>query len=331
MKVETHNHPTAISPFPGAATGSGGELRDEGATGRGGRPKAGLTGFTVSNLALPGWEQPWESPAQAIGRPDRIASALQIMLEGPIGAAAFNNEFGRPNITGYFRSFEQADPRDGNRAHGYHKPIMLAGGLGNIAAPDVEKADPPPGSLVIVLGGPAMLIGLGGGAASSVGSGASSADLDFASVQRGNPEIERRAQQVIEACRAVAAIAGRPNPMLMIHDVGAGGLSNAVPELVDHAHRGGRFELRDIPSAEPPCRRWRSGATRPRNATCSPSTRPTWPGSRRCAPGSAVPTRCSVRWTTPGGSSSAIASSAGRPWTCRWRPCSASRRRWSGR
>ncbi len=250
MKVETHNHPTAISPFPGAATGSGGELRDEGATGRGGRPKAGLTGFTVSNLALPGWEQPWELPAAAIGRPERIASALQIMLEGPIGAASFNNEFGRPNIAGYFRSFEQADPRDTSVARGYHKPIMLAGGLGNISAPDVEKDDPPVGSLLIVLGGPAMLIGLGGGAASSVGSGTSSADLDFASVQRGNPEIERRAQQVIEACRALAATAGRPNPILMLHDVGAGGLSNAVPELVDHGRRGGRFELRDIPSAD---------------------------------------------------------------------------------
>ena len=250
LKVETHNHPTAISPFPGAATGSGGELRDEGATGRGGRPKAGLTGFTVSNLALPGWEQPWELPATALGRPDRIASALQIMLEGPIGAAAFNNEFGRPNIAGYFRTFEQRDPQDASLARGFHKPIMLAGGLGNIAAPDVEKADPPPGSLVLVLGGPAMLIGLGGGAASSMGSGASSADLDFASVQRGNPEIERRAQQVIEACRAQAATTGRPNPILMVHDVGAGGLSNAVPELVDHAHRGGRFELRAIPSAD---------------------------------------------------------------------------------
>ena len=250
MKVETHNHPTAISPFPGAATGSGGELRDEGATGRGGRPKAGLTGFTVSNLALPGWEQPWEQ-AVSSGRPDRIASALQIMLEGPIGAAAFNNEFGRPNIVGYFRSFEQGDPANDGVVRGYHKPIMLAGGLGNICAADVEKADPPVGSLVIVLGGPAMLIGLGGGAASSVGSGTSSADLDFASVQRGNPEIERRAQQVIEACRALAAVEDRPNPILMIHDVGAGGLSNAVPELVDHAHRGGRFELRDIPSADP--------------------------------------------------------------------------------
>ncbi|MEO7385408.1 MAG: phosphoribosylformylglycinamidine synthase [Gammaproteobacteria bacterium] len=250
MKVETHNHPTAISPFPGAATGSGGELRDEGATGRGGRPKAGLTGFSVSNLAVPGWEQPWEALPNSPGRPDRIASALQIMLEGPIGAASFNNEFGRPNIAGYFRSFEQPDPGNASVTHGYHKPIMLAGGLGNIAGPDVEKADPPPGSLVIVLGGPAMLIGLGGGAASSVGSGASSADLDFASVQRGNPEIERRAQQVIEACRALAVTADRANPILMIHDVGAGGLSNAVPELVDHGHRGGRFELRDIPSAD---------------------------------------------------------------------------------
>ena len=249
MKVETHNHPTAISPFPGAATGSGGELRDEGATGRGGRPKAGLTGFTVSNLELPGWQQPWELPMQAIGRPTRIASPLTIMLEGPIGAASFNNEFGRPNIAGYFRSFAQPEEEPG-RASGYHKPIMVAGGLGNISEPDVEKADPPPGSLVIVLGGPAMLIGLGGGAASSVGSGSSSAELDFASVQRGNPEIERRAQQVIEACRARAAISGTPNPILMVHDVGAGGLSNAVPELVDHAHRGGRFELRAIPSAD---------------------------------------------------------------------------------
>jgi len=249
MKVETHNHPTAISPFPGAATGSGGELRDEGATGRGGRPKAGLTGFTVSNLAVPGWEQPWE--ADPVGRPDRIASALDIMLEGPIGAAAFNNEFGRPNICGYFRTFEQADAHTPGAARGYHKPIMLAGGIGNIAEPDVAKADPPPGALVIVLGGPAMLIGLGGGAASSMGSGSSTADLDYASVQRGNPEIQRRAQQVIEACRALAALGARANPILMVHDVGAGGLSNAVPELVDHAHRGGRFELREIPSAEP--------------------------------------------------------------------------------
>ncbi len=248
MKVETHNHPTAISPFPGAATGSGGELRDEGATGRGGRPKAGLTGFSVSNLAVPDWSQPWEySP----GRPERIASPLQIMLEGPIGAASFNNEFGRPNIVGYFRTFEQRDARGGASARGYHKPIMIAGGLGNISGADVEKAEVPVGALLIVLGGPAMLIGLGGGAASSVGSGTSAADLDFASVQRGNPEIERRAQQVIEACRARAALEGVANPMLMLHDVGAGGLSNAVPELVDHSHRGATIELREIPNAEP--------------------------------------------------------------------------------
>jgi phosphoribosylformylglycinamidine synthase len=248
MKVETHNHPTAISPFPGAATGSGGELRDEGATGRGGRPKAGLTGFSVSNLAVPGWLQPWEfSP----GRPERIASPLQIMLEGPIGAASFNNEFGRPNIVGYFRSYEQPDAWGKASARGYHKPIMIAGGLGNISGADVEKAEVPVGALLIVLGGPAMLIGLGGGAASSVGSGTSAADLDFASVQRGNPEIERRAQQVIEACRARAALAGVPNPIIMLHDVGAGGLSNAVPELVDHSHRGASIELREIPNAEP--------------------------------------------------------------------------------
>ncbi|MEZ5563957.1 MAG: phosphoribosylformylglycinamidine synthase [Gammaproteobacteria bacterium] len=248
MKVETHNHPTAISPFPGAATGSGGELRDEGATGRGGRPKAGLTGFSVSNLAVPGWLQPWEfSP----GRPERIASPLQIMLEGPIGAASFNNEFGRPNIAGYFRTFEQPDVSGNASARGYHKPIMIAGGLGNISGADVEKGEVPVGALLIVLGGPAMLIGLGGGAASSVGSGTSAADLDFASVQRGNPEIERRAQQVIEACRARAALGEAPNPIIMLHDVGAGGLSNAVPELVDHSHRGATIELREIPNAEP--------------------------------------------------------------------------------
>ena len=248
MKVETHNHPTAISPFAGAATGSGGELRDEGATGRGGRPKAGLTGFSVSNLAVPDWPQPWEfSP----GRPERIASPLQIMLEGPIGAASFNNEFGRPNIAGYFRTYEQPDAAGKVSARGYHKPIMIAGGLGNISGADVEKAEVPVGALLIVLGGPAMLIGLGGGAASSVGSGTSAVDLDFASVQRGNPEIERRAQQVIEACRARAALEGVPNPLIMLHDVGAGGLSNAVPELVDHSHRGATIELREIPNAEP--------------------------------------------------------------------------------
>jgi len=239
MKVETHNHPTAISPFPGAATGSGGEIRDEGATGRGARPKAGLTGFCVSDLCVPGLAQPWEARPR---RPDRIASALDIMLEGPIGGAAFNNEFGRPNVLGYFRTFEQG-------GWGYHKPIMIAGGLGNIRAADVDKAEVPPGALLIVLGGPAMLIGLGGGAASSMGSGASTEALDFASVQRGNPEIQRRAQAVIDSCWAAGITAGE-NPILIIHDVGAGGLSNAVPELIDHSKRGGRLELREIPSAE---------------------------------------------------------------------------------
>ena len=208
MKVETHNHPTAISPFPGAATGAGGEIRDEGATGRGGKPKAGLAGFSVSHLRIPGFEQPWE---RDYGRPARIASALDIMVEGPIGAAAFNNEFGRPNILGYFRTFE-AELESGARAalRGYHKPIMIAGGLGNVRRTHVEKSDVPPGAKVIVLGGPAMLIGLGGGAASSVGSGASAEDLDFASVQRGNPEIQRRAQEVIDQCWALGD--GEPDP-----------------------------------------------------------------------------------------------------------------------
>ncbi len=245
LKVETHNHPTAISPFPGAATGSGGEIRDEGATGRGAKPKAGLVGFTVSNLRIPGAVQPWE---QDLGRPDRIASALQIMLEGPIGAAAFNNEFGRPNICGYFRTFEQCVESAGRSAlRGYHKPIMIAGGLGNIRRQHVDKAAIVPGARIVVLGGPAMLIGLGGGAASSVGAGASSADLDFASVQRGNPEMQRRAQEVIDACWGL----GDDNPVLLIHDVGAGGLSNAVPESIHHGGCGGRVDLRRIPSEEP--------------------------------------------------------------------------------
>lgn len=244
IKVETHNHPTAISPFPGAATGSGGEIRDEGATGVGAKPKAGLTGFSVSHLRIPGFERPWEKP---FGKPDRIASALDIMIEGPIGAAAFNNEFGRPAICGYFRTFEQQRADDeANRTRGYHKPIMIAGGLGNIRRPHVEKGEVPVGAKLVVLGGPAMLIGLGGGAASSMGSGASSADLDFASVQRGNAEIQRRAQEVIDACWALADA----NPILLIHDVGAGGLSNAVPEVVAHSHRGARVNLRAVPSAE---------------------------------------------------------------------------------
>jgi phosphoribosylformylglycinamidine synthase len=245
MKVETHNHPTAISPFPGASTGSGGEIRDEGATGRGAKPKAGLTGFSVSNLRIPGYERPWELD---LGKPERIASALDIMIDGPIGAASFNNEFGRPAISGYFRTFEQQVQGDSTgRARGYHKPIMIAGGLGNVRRPDVEKGEVPVGAKLIVLGGPAMLIGLGGGAASSVGSGASSADLDFASVQRGNAEIQRRAQEVIDSCWAL----GKDNPIVLIHDVGAGGLSNAVPEAVAHSNRGARIDLRAIPSAEP--------------------------------------------------------------------------------
>ena len=241
MKVETHNHPSAISPFPGAATGAGGEIRDEAATGRGAKPKAGLTGFSVSNLHIPGFEQPWE---REYGKPARIASALDIMLEGPIGAAAFNNEFGRPALNGYFRTYEM---RVNGAARGYHKPIMIAGGLGNIRALHVEKKVLPAGTKVIVLGGPAMMIGLGGGAASSMASGASVEDLDFASVQRGNPEIQRRAQEVIDACWAL----GEANPILSVHDVGAGGLSNAVPEILDTSRRGGLLELRSIPNDEP--------------------------------------------------------------------------------
>ena len=237
-KVETHNHPTAISPFPGASTGSGGEIRDEGATGRGGKPKAGLAGFSVSSLRLPDLPQPWEQPEN---KPGRIASPLQIMTEGPLGAAAFNNEFGRPNITGYFRSFEQ--PSESNyQRHGYHKPIMLAGGLGTVRPGHVDKKKIPEGTPIIVLGGPTMLIGLGGGAASSVASGSSSESLDFASVQRGNPEMQRRCQEVIDACCAM----GDENPIVSIHDVGAGGLCNALPELVHDSDSGGIFELRKI-------------------------------------------------------------------------------------
>jgi phosphoribosylformylglycinamidine synthase len=245
MKVETHNHPTAIAPFPGAATGSGGEIRDEGACGRGARPKAGLTGFSVSNLLLPGAGQPWEVDR---GHSPRAASALEIMIDGPIGAASFNNEFGRPNILGYFRAYEQALPGDApGRTRGYHKPIMIAGGLGNIRRPHVEKSEVPVGARLVVLGGPGMLIGLGGGAASSLTSGAGQEDLDFASVQRGNAEIQRRAQEVIDRCWAL----GERNPILLIHDVGAGGLSNAVPEAIAHSRRGGRIDLRRIPTAEP--------------------------------------------------------------------------------
>ncbi len=242
MKVETHNHPTAISPYPGAATGSGGEIRDEAATGRGARSKAGLTGFSVSNLRIPGFERAWEHDH---GRPDRIVSALDIMLEGPIGAAAFNNEFGRPALGGYFRTFELKTPS--GEVRGYHKPIMVAGGLGNIRRELVEKSSLPPGARIIVLGGPAMLIGLGGGAASSVAAGKGEAELDFASVQRDNAEMQRRCQEVIDRCWHL----GRDNPILSIHDVGAGGLSNALPELVHGAGRGGSFELREVPNADP--------------------------------------------------------------------------------
>ena len=242
MKVETHNHPTAIAPFPGAATGSGGEIRDEGATGRGSKPKAGLCGFSVSNLNIPYARQPWE---QAYGKPDRIVSALDVMLEGPLGAAAFNNEFGRPCLTGYFRSFELQTP-DG-QVRGYHKPIMLAGGVGNIREDHVDKEVFPSGTLLIQLGGPGLLIGLGGGAASSMGSGSNAEALDFDSVQRGNPEIQRRAQEVIDRCWQL----GTNNPIRSVHDVGAGGLSNAMPELAHGAGLGAKFELRQVHSEEP--------------------------------------------------------------------------------
>ncbi|MEY4640465.1 MAG: phosphoribosylformylglycinamidine synthase [Pseudomonadota bacterium] len=249
IKVETHNHPTAIAPYPGAATGSGGEIRDEGATGTGAKPKAGLTGFTVSNLKIPGFVQPWETD---FGKPSHIASALDIMLEGPIGGAAFNNEYGRPALCGYFRTFEMQTPQpalDENgttEIRGYHKPIMIAGGYGNIREPHVQKGEIPVGAALIVLGGPAMLIGLGGGAASSMASGSSDAQLDFASVQRDNAEMERRCQEVIDQCWQL----GDRNPICFIHDVGAGGLSNALPELVKDGERGGHFDLRKIPSAD---------------------------------------------------------------------------------
>ena len=244
MKVETHNHPTAISPYPGAATGSGGEIRDEGATGIGSKPKAGLVGFSVSNLRIPGFEQPWETD---FGKPNRIVSALDIMTEGPLGGAAFNNEFGRPAILGYFRTYEeQVNSFNGSEVRGYHKPIMLAGGLGNIRDEHVQKREIVVGANLIALGGPAMNIGLGGGAASSMASGQSAESLDFASVQRENPEMERRCQEVIDKCWQL----GEENPIAFIHDVGAGGLSNAFPELVADGGRGGIFELRNVPNDE---------------------------------------------------------------------------------
>ncbi|MEF2485132.1 phosphoribosylformylglycinamidine synthase [Vibrio mimicus] len=245
MKVETHNHPTAISPWPGASTGSGGEIRDEGATGIGGKPKAGLVGFTTSNLRIPGFEQPWESN---FGKPSRIVNALDIMLEGPLGGAAFNNEFGRPNLLGYFRTYEEkVTSHAGEEVRGYHKPIMIAGGMGNIRAEHIQKKEIPVGAKLIVLGGPAMNIGLGGGAASSMASGQSAEDLDFASVQRENPEMERRCQEVIDRCWQL----GDKNPIAFIHDVGAGGISNALPELVNDGDRGGKFQLRNVPNDEP--------------------------------------------------------------------------------
>src|SRR3990172_7933570 len=242
VKCETHNHPTAIAPFPGAATGAGGEIRDEGATGRGAKPKAGLVGYSVSNLRIPGALQPWEEGDY--GRPGRIVPALQIMTEAPIGAAAFNNEFGRPCLAGYFRTFEQSV---GGARRGYHKPIMLAGGVGNIPAAHCSKVDFGEKTLLIQLGGPGMLIGMGGGAASSMRSGANVEDLDFDSVQRGNAEIQRRAQEVIDRCWQL----GEANPILSIHDVGAGGLSNALPELAHGAGRGARLDLGAVPSEEP--------------------------------------------------------------------------------
>ncbi len=269
MKVETHNHPTAIAPFAGAATGSGGEIRDEGATGSGSKPKAGLTGFSVSNLNIPGFVQPWEqfhplphpsplpkgegtepSPlgrgqgeGTTYGKPSRIASALQIMIDGPLGGAAFNNEFGRPNLTGYFRTFEELV---NGEMRGYHKPIMLAGGVGSIAAQHTHKHDLTAGALLIQIGGPGMLIGLGGGAASSMDTGSNAENLDFDSVQRGNPEMQRRAQEVIDRCWQL----GENNPILSIHDVGAGGISNALPELVHGGGKGAKFELREVPNEE---------------------------------------------------------------------------------
>jgi phosphoribosylformylglycinamidine synthase len=262
MKVETHNHPTAISPFPGASTGAGGEIRDEGATGRGAKPKAGLAGFTVSNLMIPGFVQPWEHAGSvtaplgeratlaAYGKPDRIASALQIMIEGPLGGAAFSNEFGRPVLGGYFRTYEQNVGRlcagTDEVVFGYHKPIMIAGGIGNISGQHTHKNDIPVGSLLIQLGGPGMRIGMGGSAASSMATGTNTADLDFDSVQRGNPEMERRAQEVINRCWQM----GADNPIISIHDVGAGGLSNAFPEITNDAKRGAIFDLRKIPLEE---------------------------------------------------------------------------------
>ena len=320
MKVETHNHPTAISPHPGASTGAGGEIRDEGATGRGSRPKAGLTGFSVSNLHLPETDEAWER--DPVGKPDHIASALQIMLEGPLGGAAFNNEFGRPNLAGYFRVFEQTVA--GVR-RGYHKPIMIAGGLGAIEAGQTAKIVFAPGTLLIQLGGPGMRIGMGGSAASSMAAGANAAELDFDSVQRGNPEIQRRAQEVINHCTQLGSV----NPILAIHDVGAGGISNAFPEIVDGAGRGARFDLRSVPLEE-------SGMA-VKEIWCNESQERMSSRSipMRCrsfapsASASAARSRSSASPPTRSSSFSRTARAASARSICRCRSCSASRRRCS--
>ena len=309
MKVETHNHPTAISPFPGAATGSGGEIRDEGATGLGAKPKAGLTGFTVSHLRIPGYKRPWESK---FPHPDRMATPLEIMIDGPIGGAAFNNEFGRPNLCGYFRTFEtgarpglgrQRDSRLSQADHDRRRRRQCA------RTEHASKIDVPVGAKVVTIGGPAMLIGLGGGAASSLASGTSSEDLDFASVQRGNPEIQRRAQEVIDRCWAM----GKDNPILLIHDVGAGGLSNAVPEAVDHSKHGARIELRDIANAEPgmsPMGIWCNEAQERYVLIVADDRIDEF---RRCAIVSVARFPSSARLTDDGSSSSTIVSSNNRP------------------
>jgi phosphoribosylformylglycinamidine synthase len=299
---------------PGASTGAGGEIRDEGATGRGAKPKAGLTGFTVSNLMLPDAVESWENARDAAqpvahrnpddkpvvtGKPDRIASPLQIMIDGPLGGAAFNNEFGRANLGGYFRVYEQ---NVGGTVRGYHKPIMIAGGLGNIDGSHTHKDPLPAGALLIQLGGPGMRIGMGGGAASSMATGTNTADLDFDSVQRGNPEMERRAQEVINACWQL----GDENPILSIHDVGAGGISNAFPELVDGADRGARFDLRRCTWKSRACRLPRSGATSRKSATCWRSRRTVCRFQAMCererSPFAVVgiaPRRSNSSWSTP--------------------------------
>ena len=290
MKVETHNHPTAISPYPGAATGAGGEIRDEGATGRGAKPKAGLTGFSVSHLRIPGYEQPWE---RAYGKPVRIVSALDIMLEGPIGGAAFNNEFGRPNLCGYFRSFEaQVSTPDGVEVRGYHKPIMMAGGLGNIRPQHVKKGKLRAGDKIIVLGGPAMLIGLGGGAASSMAQGTSAADLDFASVQRDNAEMERRCQEVIDRCWAL----GERTPSAPSTTWARAACPTRCRSWCTTTRWAAASSCGRCPTTSRACPRWRSGATRRRSATCWRWRRRTWSASRRCASASARRSRC---WARP--------------------------------